>query len=584
MLRYQLQQKRRMLSELKEELEYCRRKWALAREKNNESQLQWNDLRSEFSRRKLEDANNSGESGYSDEPVSDDDNSDDDSVKAKNLQAIKSELTSPSKKLLRQHSVSPIRSETSKKRDTSAPPISTLLTQVFQTASEIVPANLTLQASVVTKPVENLDLNYAARSSVVEPKTATKITIKNAACVGPSTSSGVRRKNVDEIRPRLSRELRKKTTKVNEKRKGEETLEEMFFRLSGEEPPQPEALESNEQDDEELYDEIEDIQETKPDATLILECNVSPLTPHLVSDESLNPEDISGIILSEEDEERRAQRAARFQRLEEQCQQLIAQVMKNSTRGDALNLHLDKVQRRFTPSRENSKSVDKSDAEGATGCLAITTETVTDNSECLTQREQEYTSRRAERLKRLEEECKEFLNKQNKSKIRANAISNKLDQLHQRYGSQERPETVSENSENKVVVLTAEEEAYTARRAERLKRLEEQSAELLERMAQSSSRANNIDSSLDALHNKFKEKESTESCTDSQLAVECCSVADEAIVVADEDIAENQFLHSDSIGGQNQSIEMLDSSIIVTENDNDDEGEEPVSVTDNNDN
>lgn len=73
-LRYQLQQKRRLLSELKDELEYCRRKWAMARAKNDESQELCNDWRREFARRKLEDAHQSAESGYSDSgPQSDED-------------------------------------------------------------------------------------------------------------------------------------------------------------------------------------------------------------------------------------------------------------------------------------------------------------------------------------------------------------------------------------------------------------------------------------------------------------------------------------------------------------------------------
>lgn len=64
---YQLQQKRRLINELKAELEYCRKKWALARAINNESEEQCRQLRKEFSLRKIQDQNNSGESGYSDE-------------------------------------------------------------------------------------------------------------------------------------------------------------------------------------------------------------------------------------------------------------------------------------------------------------------------------------------------------------------------------------------------------------------------------------------------------------------------------------------------------------------------------------
>lgn len=73
-LKYELQQKRKLLNELKEELEYCREKWDQAREKNNQSEKDWKKLRAEFSSRKSKSStsfNNSAESGYSDEKPSD---------------------------------------------------------------------------------------------------------------------------------------------------------------------------------------------------------------------------------------------------------------------------------------------------------------------------------------------------------------------------------------------------------------------------------------------------------------------------------------------------------------------------------
>ncbi|ETN65352.1 Ofd1 protein [Anopheles darlingi] len=77
-LRYHLQQKRRLLSELKEELERCRVKWSAARQKNIESEDQWKSLKADFvARRKLDSQNNSGESGYSDEQGSEEDDDDD---------------------------------------------------------------------------------------------------------------------------------------------------------------------------------------------------------------------------------------------------------------------------------------------------------------------------------------------------------------------------------------------------------------------------------------------------------------------------------------------------------------------------
>lgn len=74
-LKYELQQKRKLLNELKEELEYCREKLEQAREKNTQSEKDWKNLRAEFTSRKTKSSsasvNNSAESGYSDEKASD---------------------------------------------------------------------------------------------------------------------------------------------------------------------------------------------------------------------------------------------------------------------------------------------------------------------------------------------------------------------------------------------------------------------------------------------------------------------------------------------------------------------------------
>lgn len=66
-LRYELQHKRQMLTDLKHELEYCRETWDKAREKNKETEHDWEILRKEFALRKSRDASNSAESGYEDD-------------------------------------------------------------------------------------------------------------------------------------------------------------------------------------------------------------------------------------------------------------------------------------------------------------------------------------------------------------------------------------------------------------------------------------------------------------------------------------------------------------------------------------
>lgn len=72
-LRYELAQKRKLLTELKEELEYCREKWLQARAKNSTTEEQWKQLRKEFASRKpLQIDVSSTESGYSDDKSSSD--------------------------------------------------------------------------------------------------------------------------------------------------------------------------------------------------------------------------------------------------------------------------------------------------------------------------------------------------------------------------------------------------------------------------------------------------------------------------------------------------------------------------------
>ncbi|XP_022193657.2 coiled-coil domain-containing protein 186 isoform X2 [Nilaparvata lugens] len=68
-LRYELHQKRQLLTELKEELERCRDKWTMARKKNTQSEEDWRKLRREFAERKNRQVSTSAESGYEDEEL-----------------------------------------------------------------------------------------------------------------------------------------------------------------------------------------------------------------------------------------------------------------------------------------------------------------------------------------------------------------------------------------------------------------------------------------------------------------------------------------------------------------------------------
>lgn len=101
-LRYELAQKRKLLTELKCELEYSREKWQEAREKNSNTEKQWEQLRIEFAQRKntADDSNNSVESGYSDDKESSDGDDDDEVIDER--EARLSKLENMTKNLVQQ--------------------------------------------------------------------------------------------------------------------------------------------------------------------------------------------------------------------------------------------------------------------------------------------------------------------------------------------------------------------------------------------------------------------------------------------------------------------------------------------------
>lgn len=435
-----------MLNELKDELEYCRRKWALAREKNNESQTQWNSLRKEFSNRKLLDANNSAESGYSDDPTSDDDHGEEgQSGFDVPREAERRRSASPAAQLNDIVPQSP--------RGTSAPP-------QWSTAETVIESleNTSVTEETIATQVNDNVLGFAAASSVIAIEVpAIPVRVKRVK-TKKSKDNEAKKSSSEKQLPELCREKRLKEKVKKTVDTAGETLEQMFYRLSGQEPPAVEAAAESESESEEESEESSDeeeeqlvLEEPRIELKDIYEAGPSKLT-------TLPPPVPTPRIPSTfelEDEERRANRAARFQRLEEQCQQLINQVTKTSHRGDALNSQLDEVQRRYTPNRDAAAAVVPDEA-GASG---------------LTAHEEEYTSRRAARLKRLDEECKAT--------------------------------TGVDPDEAGASGLTAHEEEFTSRRAARLKRLEAECKAYLDRVNTTNARASALDTKLTGLHERY---------------------------------------------------------------------------------
>lgn len=417
-LRYQLQQKRRMLSELKEELEYCRRKWALAKEKNNESQIQWDSLRLEFSKRKELDASNSAESGYSDGPASEDD---DENVAATspnrrgNKEKFLLKVEQSGRKMSRIHSVSPIRcaKETSSNRRNSDTTVTQFAIEMFQTTTPVLVQPIVHTATKGENSVK-IGVHIGADTSTSSSSGQLKVIEPNVHSSSKSCTATVRKlieskantaKSKTCFEQRTSRAAQKAATE-----KSEESLEAMFLRLSGQQ------TENNDESTDEDEPETSKCEEFTSAESEILA----------------------------KDDERRKLRAVRIQRLEEQCKSLLTQVTKTSNRNDELNRQVDKIQSRFTPVRETTarelparaQSLDMVENHQEPIASTSAPPTAKTDEECLTPAEREYTTRRAERLKRLEAECKAFLNRANTTANRATEIDNQVEYLHGRHSDE----------------------------------------------------------------------------------------------------------------------------------------------------
>lgn len=518
-LRYQLQQKRRMLSELKDELEYCRRKWALAKEKNNESQSQWETLRLEFSKRKESDLNNSGESGYSDSPASEEDEEVSSvSIEKPRSSRLKKKLNMDNflltvdekeKKTIRIHSVSPVRNaKVSVSRRNSDSHITQYATEVFQSTSDVAVQPI-VHTACGAECEENcvrhtVHFDTDAQKSIDQVKVSepvihnAKHEMSNAQKLVESKASTSKTKMCCEIRHKSA--ASKPSTSKNE-----ESLEEMFLRLSGEEPAREEP--SSEEASQEHSINSQDNENGVAQVNALNDVQQTPIA-------SL--------------EERERNRLARIERLEGQCKQLLSQVSRASSRGDDLKKRVNDIHNRYTPDREAStsklentstQSELQSESQASTSTMERAQISSKSDEECLSSTEREYLLRRDERLKRLESESQAYMNKVKAVNRRATDVDNKLEFLHGRYSSETddsnafdgkqsnettdpKPSSSSSSAESAAAktdeqCLSATEREYLSRRDARLKRLEAESQAHLNRMRAATQRVTGVDNKLE---------------------------------------------------------------------------------------
>lgn len=404
-LRYQLQQKRRMLSELKEELEYCRRKWALAKEKNSESQTQWEVLRAEFRSRKSQDSNNSAESGYSDGPASEEEDIDDRSVSNETKPYIKHRankekflMKANETKANRVHSVSPKRClKVGVCRRNSDSHVTQFATEEFQVQSDVVEP--IIQSYCTENCAENCVLHsvHFENDAICTHHQSNQIKVieptKNNTTVCKSQVQKLVESKAAKSKTKTCFELRK--TGLSTSQSSCETLEEMFMRLSGQEVPQASTSKVDESNSSEA-----EVHHSKRN-------------------------------FNEHHKQSRSEMSCPLCRIESECHPKTSVEIEINSNPEPCTSASDS-DRRSIDADEAGGSNQNPDPQPST----LTENNVKSDEDCLTIVERSYTQRRDERLKRLEAEYEAFMKRMKSRNRRADDVVNRLEYLHGRYGSE----------------------------------------------------------------------------------------------------------------------------------------------------
>ncbi|XP_067623109.1 uncharacterized protein [Eurosta solidaginis] len=559
-LRYQLQQKRRLLSELKDELEYCRRKWAAARAKNDESQEQCNDLRREFALRKLEHASNSAESGYSDSGQASDEevgiaatkdvassgietNIEDGTVSDVSGRAgcvggvggagaacrrkRTKEMFEHTRKIKRMQSTSPGRAGDDTNeivlRWNSAPPTcgwrhisrgggAAVGIDLYDDDVEDNSVTGVSGFTGLTDVANGVDLTGAPTSGRgAIPKSAT----------ARSSHRSRREANIE------GQQLVEAVLDVNavrgERAERIQRLEEQCKSLIRQVLETSDNREKLEVQLRSFQDEIAPVQHAVPLNDFIKKKRTDRMT-------RASSVPVTGTLTPREEEYTR-KRSERLERLEEESRQLMSRIKRTSDRGHYLRCSLDRLRR--GPSREGSfesnTEEESSKAEEKMTKLAglamekcahvdgekgeeigtnsneeeeVASFTVTINLNAPTLRGETYTVRRSV----LEREDTSY---ENAAKVtaagatkltlneNASAACSSLQDCEKTTNGKDAEDDVVKVNIN---LLTQNEEAYTARRAARLRRLENESRALLNQISRNNERGQRLGNKLDALH------------------------------------------------------------------------------------
>ncbi|KAL4715750.1 hypothetical protein ACJJTC_006329 [Scirpophaga incertulas] len=451
-LKYELQQKRKLLNELKEELEYCREKWEQAREKNTQSEKDWKKLRAEFSSRKVKSGspsfNHSAESGYSDERASDDSSESNDESEyiteplirckkkiKKSFETILDSSTDHNLVAEREDPVSDMLDVADLPLDThdESHSESILKSEIFCEETEDEVGDLAIDSCnddthpgpVCEVTTNSLHLHVErftnSHECEINIKSKNEKEATNDIKVETSGSSSI---NKGEY----SSEESHKSTSIYQHNISDKQLEAQRVQVEHTDK----IIESGKQ--------FINGQNTLVNYTSDSSSSISRTT----SDPPLPNIDFQAILNNiKKQDERLAKKDKRLEQLESDCSEVVSSINSTLETGKKLNKKIDSMHSAHNKTKDLGVKDDESCADNINEC----------ESEPSTSAEIDHEARFAARdlrLKKLEEQTKSLVNKVNKTTSKGVKIHYKLEELHNIYGSENsRSGTPSDDTDEK---------------------------------------------------------------------------------------------------------------------------------------
>lgn len=477
-LRYELQHKRQMLTDLKHELEYCRETWDKAKEKNTQNEHDWELLRKEFALRKSRDTSNSTESGYED-----DENSQSPDISTSELEddlsdsQKSSEMNSPSIEM--------------EDAASDATVIELIDMLEFEDEAQGQDENKVFYEKSTEDCLSqggSSDLDPARGSRLessedVERSDGSHVVVAESSvdCTGLDGSQVF-----DSVATRLMPEVIESSENSADPMRSALKVEESSEILADPIRSTSKVIESSENSADPMRSSSETLESSENSADPVISSSETLESSEISTDSARSPSTSFEPLESSADPMKSPPKTF-------ESSACLADVSNSAA--DTSESLKDCVISTRSPSESaahcpetisSSESVCRSQSSDEPQSISTSSDDQTGKTSTKRKSSEEILEARAARLRRLERQCQSLLNQMALTSLRSDTLSTRLEELHEQYGSEDRPERRTQAEKTDDVQTNDVEtmmESESDSRQNRLQQMEQNCIDMLENVS-----------------------------------------------------------------------------------------------------